>query len=211
MKVFAPILCLVSMLAIAASAEAHFVWATVDADGKHIRLEVAEVPGDSVVPMARMPMAALKSFGVGQFHDDDENHMSGTLKKAGTSGGIDLLYGVFEDMLIHWSAKGAASVAEAAKPIGLPVEILLTPTRSGLIAKVTMLGKPASGAEFSAIIPGQSKPLNLKTGPKGTVQLPAFGKGLLVLSAIVTDPASGEYKGQSYKNTQNMGSLVVRV
>jgi hypothetical protein len=201
-----------ALLLLASSARAHFIWATLEPDGKKIRLECAESPGESVAPVLEQKLASIEARDLGAFTvEKDHLHLLAPLAPNRTAGGIHLLYGVHGNLLIHWSAKGAADLKAAGKPIGLPLEILLRSSPKGLVAVVTKEGKPVSGADLEAYLPGQKAAMKAKTGADGTVSLPKAKSGLLAIGAIAAEPGAGDFHGTHYDETRQMGTLTVRL
>lgn len=194
-------------LSLATLAPAHFVWATVDPGGKRLRLEVAESPGESIVPMLGQMIGSIHAIGAGKLVE--ENHQVVAPLNA-PAGGVDLLYGVHGDFLVHWWAKGASSLASAGEPLGQTVEILVRAGKGDLIAIVTKNGKPAPNAEVEIYLPGR-KPIQRKSGGDGTVRFPLAKAGVLAIGAIVHNPIAGDYKGAHYNESRDYCSLTIRL
>ena len=200
----------VAGLMLAAVADAHFVWASVD--GKSLRLEIAESPGDSVVPIQPAWKDGMHGVGVGPFaFAADKGHVMAPILGGRASAGLDLLYGIHGTSLIHWFAKGASSVEAASKPIGLASEVCLRRVKDGFVVSVVKDGKPASGAVIEASMPGVAKVMSLTTSSDGTVRLPASKAGMLSVGAAITVKTPGDFKGAHFDDRVDMCSLTVRV
>jgi hypothetical protein len=200
----------VASIALASTANAHFVWAVVDPGSRQIRLEVAESPGVSIAPMLGKLIGSMKLTSItGLVDETDHKHVKGSLDSK--AGAVQLTYGIHGTDFVVWTAKGAANLEAAGAAMGLPFEILLSKSKKGLVAIVKRNGKPVSGALFEAYFPGASKSLMSKTSSAGTVELPTVSTGLLAVSAVVVDPKAGEYQGKPYSARNDMVSLTVQM
>lgn len=199
----------IASLAVTSSAQAHFIWAIVQPGGKQIRMEIAESPGESLAPMLGKMAPEVKLNGIGAI-TDEADHMHVLAPLNGPAGGADVIYGVHGDYLVHWSAKGATSMAAAGKLIGLPAEILLKHSKAGLSAIVTKNGKPTI-ADVEIYLPDKKEAITARSGADGVVAIPQFKGGFLAISAIVVEAGSGNFKGVHYNEKRDLCSLTVRV
>ena len=207
------VLCLiVSVLAVSASAQAHFIWFLFDRQGTQVRLELSESPGDSLVPMLGKLMPTMNSQFIGPMTEDaDHKHLTTNLISPEKAGGVSVVYGVFEGRWVRWSAKGSANIAAAGQKLNLPVDITVRRTNSELVALVTRGGKPVAGAEFVAVLPGHKEPTPFKVSAQGEVRLPNIKEGILALRAVIHEPTSGEYKGLHYMEKLDCGTLTIKL
>jgi hypothetical protein len=54
-------------------AHAHFIWAVVSPDNRQVRIEVAETPGDSVVPMLGARIPQFEKTLIGELKDEPDH------------------------------------------------------------------------------------------------------------------------------------------
>lgn len=208
MKLLATLAFTLAALTLSTTAHAHFIWAIPEATGR-INFELTEFPGDTPFPLGPL-FPSAKPFGLSDLAvAADKAHLHAQAA-AGKPGGVSLLYGVHENSLILWSAKGAASLESAGQSCGLPLEILLKRAKSGLVATVLVGGKPVAGAQFFTYKPGSTTGIEAKTSAHGTVNMSAV-HGVLALAAIAIHPTPGEFKGTHYNDKRDYGTLCVRL
>ena len=202
-----------SVLSIASVSQAHFLWAYVVPGHNQVRFELAESPGESIVPIAarkdKSKPSSMKSIGLGDFtQDPDKIHLLAPLT-GHNAGGATLVYGLHGTSLVTWYAKATTNLASAGASLGLPYEITVKKSGAGLSAKVWHGGAAAVGAKVEAYGPGLAKDLTLTTDAQGEVKLPLVTHGTLVLGAIVVEAVPGTHKGQAYKDKMQMPSVTV--
>jgi hypothetical protein len=197
------------------AAHAHFVWATLDPAGKQLRLEFSESPGESVLPNFAGVGDKIRAWSKpGRTLRLSQGERLLTAPSPGRVAGADMTYGVMDRskegrgiFLLRYSAKAAATVADAGNAVGLPCEITVT---NGAL-RVTREGRPAAGAELALHVPGGKAPIEAKTNADGRYRLPAVGPGLVSIRAMVAEPTRGDWQGKSYELVRNYTTLTYRV
>lgn len=194
-----------------AFAHAHFIWAVADPVSRNVRIEVAESPGESVVPILGKLKSGIKSLGLGSWTEDsDHMHLRAPLTKSQV-GTVSLLYGLHGDDLVTWWAKATTNLSSAGRALGQTYELTLNRSGQDLVAKLTKNGKPVSGAEVEAYGKGIKAGQKLSTGKDGTVRMSFVSSGILALGATVIEPVSGVDHGKPYKQSMHLVSLTVQM
>jgi len=199
------LLILASLLGAFATAQAHFIWAIPQPDGHTVKFELAESPGDSVVPYGQFVKSG-QYFGLSAEPKDEAAPLRGT-----KSAGVHALFGVHGSDLVHWSAKAAANLRAASETTSLPADITVKTVKGLLIARVTKNGRPTPDSLATCIAPGSSKVHEFRTNAKGEFQLGKSTAGLWILSAIIVENTPGTYNGTPYKDRQDMATLCFRI
>jgi len=200
---------LVGLLALASPASAHFIWLTIDPNGAQAVIELADSPGKDIAPILYQLQPRMELTGLNTLIDA-KNHerMTATITSPKKPIAIGALFGVFENALVHWSAKAVGTRVQAGVPIGMKGEILLKQIRDGWRASVTLNGKPMPDVQVE-IYSDNGKPLFAKTDRSGSISLPQL-KGLVQIGAMILEPISGTYSGKKYAQKVEACSLSFR-
>lgn len=200
---------LVGLLALASPASAHFLWLTIIPKGGQAVLELADSPGKDIAPILYQLQPRMELTGINAL-SDAKNHerMTATISSPKKPIAIAALYGVFENALVHWSAKAVGTSLQAGVPIGLKGEILVKKIHDGWKATVTLSGKPMPNVQVE-IYSDNGKPLFVKTDGSGSILIPRLS-GLVQIGAMILEPISGTYSGKQYSQKVEACSLSIR-
>ena len=211
MKRFLPLALALAFAAIPLRAQAHFIWATVQPDGARVQLELADEPGKPDVPILGQKIGSINLFGIGKLVlESDKLHVSAPILGGRKAVGAELFFGVFNNWLVHFWAKGASDLDSATKRMGLAAEISLRKTNKGWEAQVVQDGKPVSGADVEIYAPGKATIVK-KSSHEGLVPLPELRPGMLYIGADITHLKPGNYQGTAYGERRDLTSLTVRI
>lgn len=211
MKLYRSLFAIGTLLALAVTSEAHFVWATVQPN-RQIRLELADVPGEPEVPILAQRLSSLIPHAVGTPHlGADHKSVIAPLLAGRNAGGVDMLYGVFQSFLVHWYAKGSQDLASAQEKLGLKGEILTRKTSSGWAIQVVDNGKLIKNAAVEMYVPGSSSPIVAHASEAGLIRLPSMQPGTLYIGAEIRHPGGGTYNAERYSDSLDMVSLSVKI
>jgi hypothetical protein len=205
-------------IAVPAMAQAHFLWATIDAKTKAVTVEFNETPGPGSLALDSEKRGRLKAFG--------KPNQALALKAEGNllvsapgpkSAVVELNYGVLDKreqdrgLFWLWYFAKAAETPEASQAVwNQPLELTLTVGADGT-ATVTVLqnSKPAAGAELVATLPNTKEPFKGKSDAEGHVILPGLAKGPLSVRAMLVENTKGAALGASYDFIRRYASLNV--
>jgi hypothetical protein len=197
-------------------AQAHFLWATLDAGQKTVAVGLQELPSEQPVPLGeRVPR--VKAWGPSA--KSLPLQREGNWLKAATAEpcvGVALDYGVLDKrdqgrgvFWLNYFAKAAATPADSRDKLGLPVELSVRPDESGrFVVTVLNAGKPAQGAEVVVERPGGGVAFTGYTQADGTVALPA-PEGPFAVRGLVTDERKGTHDGKAYDLVRSYCTLTV--
>ncbi len=198
------------LLTIAIPAQAHFIWVTIEPNGRIASLELADSPGNGIAPILYTLKDSFKTVGLENLIDSkDHRLMKATITDPKKPIGISAQYGVFQNALVHWSAKGATSLTQAKTSTGLASDISIIKKGNTWIVTVTFGGKPSVGADVEVYSTGLPN-ITAKTDLAGNVRLKTL-RGLTQIGAMIHQPTPGSFKGTSYKEKLEVSSLVLRV
>jgi outer membrane protein assembly factor BamB len=207
---------LVALLAAAAPASAHFVWAVPESSGQAARVIVSETLAvDPRVDIAILNGATLL------WRDGSGRDVPLTLARAGhvlivpLAGARGLLHG-HADLGVRPSGDRAYRLHYYPKtivgdPFGvtvarLPIEIVPTGRPGAVRLQVLVAGKPAPDVDVNLLLPDGSDTV-VQTGADGLTEvLP--GHGRYGAWARHWEQVSGEFRGEAFGHTRHYATLV---
>lgn len=205
---------LVSVLTLAVAAhaaQAHFLWASYEnPQGRKIRIEFAESPGDSVLPGIAGRAKDVKPWE-GLPVKPEKEGLVGLTK--GEVGGAVLHYGVLDRseqkrgiFLLEYYAKACSSFASAAKPAGMRAEVIVAKVGDQLTLQALLDGKPAAGAEMTYFLGKEEKVANAGPDGKLTITFPGSSfKG----RAMIAENKKGTLDGKKYDLVRNYATIAI--
>lgn len=228
------LLTLAVLLAVAAPARAHFIWIVPpEKDGQPARV----VFSDSLQPDKP---GLLKKIAHTEFFVRGIDGTSVPVKAAAgkdalevtlpAAAGVQLLggvcrYGVVqrgqaEPFLLQYYPK--AVVHDLAPEKGrarvdllesawdkLPLQVV---AGGGNVVRVLWQGTPLAGADVVALLPGQEKPLEGKTGKDGTFSLgSSVESGTVAVRVVHVEEAPGELDGKKYQSIKHYATYTYRL
>jgi hypothetical protein len=222
------------LLAVSASARAHFVWIVPPLkQGQPARV----VFSDSLLPDKP---ELLKKIAQTEFFVRGADGKTVPIKATTGEDALDLTlppgdgvrlvggvcrYGVVqrgqsEPFLLHYFPKSVVgNAANVRPPRGLltdpwdklPLQVVAGP---GSAVRVLWRGEPLAGAEVSAHLPGREKPLEGKTGSDGTFNLAmpvAVDRGIVAIRASHVEETAGELDGKKYKSAKHYATFTINL
>lgn len=207
----APVLALVATLAVPRTAQAHFVWATLQPNGQ-VRFALLENPAEAPNPQFGKYVEALKTpLTLGALIGGARYAVcpSGTKRVAAQATvGVKNREGV--DYLLLYHPSGAASL-EAAKEKGEgSVELRAWREGDTFIVQVWHDGWLVPGVEVTAHWPGSELAPSANTDIKGEARFPWPGKltsGFVGVRAKVVEETAGEYEGKKFTQKHHWATL----
>lgn len=204
-------LTLALLAALAASAHAHFLWATLDPAKKTVSVGLQETPSEAPLPLAgRAKVVRVEGVSLAA----EGNWLRGPAPRDVVGASLD--YGVLDrsadgrgKFWLKYYAKAAATVEASRKSVGLPVEISLRRITDGImIAKVAQNGKPVEGAEVTIEVSTGDKGLDNggKTDALGEIQMQQ-SSGPFAIRVLVTE----NVKGPGYDLIRSYSTLNIGV
>jgi hypothetical protein len=195
---------------------AHFLFATLDPAAKTVAIGLQENPTQAPVPLGeRIPrVKAFSKSATTIALKGEGNWLKGTATDDCVAVALD--YGVLDKsdqgrgvFWLNYFAKAALSPAASQVKLGLPVELSFSKGADGKsIISVYDKGQPASAAEVVIEEPDGTVAFEGKTGPDGTIAIPA-SSGLLAVRALVTSNVKGTHDGKSYDLVRSYCTLTV--
>lgn len=204
---------LVVPLTIPRTAQAHFIWATLQPNGQ-VRFALLENPAEAPNPQFRKYVEALQTPLVLGALTNGARYATcaaGT-KRVGahTVVGVKSRDGV--DYLLVYEPSAAVSL-EAAKDKGTgSAELRARREGDALVVQVWHEGWLASGVEVTAHWPGSELAPSATTDGKGEARFPWPSKlqsGLIGLRAKVVEEATGEHDGKKYTQKHHWATLTL--
>src|SRR5262249_8934158 len=126
MKTIIASMLLLLLLSLSQTTSAHFLWMSLDEAGRTVSLELADSPGKDIAPILFQLKDRFKTHGLGPLSDTaDHQRLTAPVNSKDKAVGAEAEYGVFQNWLVHWSAKAAMNATQAQTAIGLAAEILL--------------------------------------------------------------------------------------
>lgn len=204
---------LVAPLLMPHTAQAHFIWATLQPDGQ-VRFALLENPAEAPNPQFGKYVEVLQTpLALGALTSGARyaSCAAGT-KRVGahTTVGVKSREGVDYLLVYH---PGAAVSLEAAKDKG-PGSVELRARREGdaLLVQVWQEGWLASGVEVTAHWPGSELAPSATTDLKGEARFPWPSKlqtGFIGLRAKVVEEVAGEHEGKKYTQKHHWATLTL--
>lgn len=204
-------------IAIPAQSQAHFLWASLDASKKVVAIGLQELPTVPPVPLGeRAPKVKAWSKPSSTIALKEEGTwLKGTVEEPVVAVSLD--YGVLDKrdqgrgvFWLNYFAKAATTGEASQATLGLPLELTALKAADGKWTLTALVkGKPKAGAEVTIENEDGSAGFEGKTGPDGTLVLPAT-KGALAVRALVTDNAKGTHDGKNYDLVRSYCTLTVQ-
>ncbi|MFM1921246.1 MAG: hypothetical protein RLZZ303_2880 [Candidatus Hydrogenedentota bacterium] len=210
------------ILMTALAGHAHFMWLELPEETLgEVHLRFTEEPQEKrrqSMQEKAQPMQVRLPGGESIVMEPGEEALVGkvTTDTALVVGSLD--YGVLDKtaegrgkFLLVYHAKGVRSAADAAKPAGLPVELMAKRNGNSLLVTVLKDGQPAAATEIVATVPGSEEALNAVTDENGQATLKFNGEGWIGVRAMVAEQTPGEHNGEAYELTRAYTSLAIKV
>lgn len=112
-----------------------------------------------------------------------------------------------EEYLLVYHAKAAINVENAAKTIGLPLEISTNIESGDLVVTVLADGKPVEGAELVVNLPTAKKQAESVTNAAGQASFPIQTGGWVGVRAKVQESRSGTHGDKAYQQVRSYSTL----
>lgn len=203
-------------IALPSLSQAHFLWASLDASTKKVSIGLQENPTQAPVPLgARVPnVKAFDKKAPNVALAGEGNWLRGSTSEEVV--GVALDYGVLDKseqgrgiFWLNYFAKAAANPTASQVKLGLPVELTLAKTAAKSVVTVLEKGEPAMGAVVVIEEPDGTVAFEGKTGPDGTIAIPA-SNGALAVRALVEQNVKGNHGGKDYELVRNYSTLTVQ-
>lgn len=206
----------VSLFALSAASQAHFLWAILNQTNGTIQVGLTEQPTDSPLPLGEH-IPQIEAFGPDKNKTalgEKDNWLQAKTKESVI--GVNLDYGVLDRTEqgrgIYWLqyyAKAANTYQDSEKLLGLPIEISVKVDGKYLTATVWHQGKPSAGAELVIVQPETKEETTKKTDEKGQVTLLVRPDDHLAFRALVTETTAGKHKGLEYQAIRKYCTLTI--
>ena len=200
------------------AAQAHFIWIELPpelATAAHMRF--AEEPGEATsadMQALAAPMAVKTAGGDAVTFAPGDDALTAAVAEDVAAAGGTLDYGVLDRseggrgvFMLVYHAKAARTLADAAEPMGLPLEVIASEADGTVTVTVLHNGEPAAGAELQVFLPAVLEPAETTTGTDGKATFDVSGTDWLGVRAMVPEEKSGEHDGKAYDLVHHYSTL----
>lgn len=202
-------------LAMSSRSQAHFLWAEIrEAPNRHVAIELAEVPGDSVVPAVNKKSALVKPVPASLKYQLAANakDFGGPLPANQKVVGAAMDYGLLDrggaPYKLRYFAKAVEKVGEASTKLNLAVELVAKPSGDDLVVTALQNGKPVVKAEITYHFPEMPE-VKGETDASGNYLLANGASESVAVMVKVEEKAKGTIDGKSYDLMRSYSTLVI--
>lgn len=203
------------MVAMCGLSQAHFIWAEIrETPNRHVAIELAEAPGDSVVPAVNKKSQLVKPVPTSLKYAlaTNASDFGGPINASDKVVGAAMDYGLLErgevPFKLFYFAKAVENPADASTRLGLTVELVAKVSGKDLLVTALHKGKPVSGADITVHLP-EVEPSTGVTDKAGTYLIAGGADESLAVMARVVEKISGTLEGKKFNETRSYSTLVV--
>lgn len=124
-----------------------------------------------------------------------------------------LVYGIFgrggPPSLLSYDSKGARTLADSARDMGLELEVFARREGDELVLFVEFRDEPLAGSEVVVVEGARGSESRFESDAKGEVRLPFPVSSAFSVRARAQEPAIGEYDGKAYERKLRYSTLCI--
>lgn len=203
------------LVVLSARSDAHFLWAEIrETPSRHVAIELAEVPGDSVVAAVNKksdlvkPVPSSLKYQLAANAKDFGGPVPTNQKVVGAAMDYGLLDRGGAPYKLRYFAKGVQKLGDASSQLNLAVELVAKAAGEDIIVTALQNGKPVAKAEITYFFP-EMEGVKGETDKSGNYLLAGGAKESVAVMVKVEEKAKGTIGGKSYDLMRSYSTLVI--